>query len=225
MNKELPLCSFRCQDLLLGTIRTNDVQGFGHIVGHIGKNNLTVDTIKIGETIAQAPLSNKPQWLGQLRTIQKQRFSHQVLQEALAKAQRDNDVPTTLFVFNELYDHHNLQSRSVLLEIFPFSWCTRQVLAAAPTPEIEDTLPKMLEVCGHNQCRHLILYCLNNNIFTYIDAFAPQIDLDFLAKDIQERYNNGDTTLEDAVAYFQSRTLRLALKDDQFSNLQIKRKI
>lgn len=198
---------------------------FERIVNHVGKYSLTVDTMKLGETIAEISLSNKPHWFEQLRTIQSQRFSHHVLQAAIGNAQQNNDTPTTLFVFNELYEHHNLRPNSVLLEIFPFFLYARQVLDATPTSEIKKTLPKILEVCGRDQCRHLILYCVHTKKFTHIEAFAPQIDLDFLGKDIQDRYNNGESSLEAAAAYFQNRTLRLALKDDQFSNSPIKRKL
>lgn len=106
------------------------MEGFGCAVEHINKNNLTVDTMKMAETIAEISLTNKPQWFEKLRTIQKQQFSHQVLQTAATMAQRSHDIPTLLFIFNELCDHHNLHNKAVLLEIFPVMQYTRQVLCS-----------------------------------------------------------------------------------------------
>lgn len=225
MNNTLPICSFRCQDLLLTAIRTNDIDSFHRIVGHIGQYSLTVDTIKMGETIAEIPLSNKPQWFEQLRTIKKQRFSHQVLQTAAAIAQRNHDIPTLLFVFNELYDHHNLQNKAILLEIFPVVQYARQVLCTPSTPEVEKTLPRMLEVCSSGQCRFLVLNCLKDENFEYIELFAARMDLKKLKEDIQLNYENGDQQFQAAAAYFQNHALRGAINDEHASSLSHKRKL
>jgi hypothetical protein len=222
---QLPVCPFRCQDLLLTAIRTNDTESFSRLVQHISKNNLTIDTIKMGETIAEIPLTNKPQWFEQLRTIQKQRFPHQVLLTAAAMAQRSHDVPTLLFVFNELCAHHNLQRNSVLLEIFPIVLYTRQVLCSSSTPEIKKTLPKMLEVCSPGQCRYLILNCLKDENFEYIEFFSSRVDLKKVKEDIQIYYQKGDEQFQSAVAYFQNQDLKRAVHDTQSSLLPNKRKI
>lgn len=221
----LPLCPFRCQDLLLTAIRTNDAEGFARLVHHIGQNNLTVDTIKMGETIAEIALPNKPQWFEQLRTIQKQRFSHQVLQTAAAMAQRHHDIPALLFVFNELYDHHNLHNKAVLLETYPVMHYTRQVLCSPSTPEIKKTIPKMLEVCSPRQCRYLILNCLKDENFEYIEFFSSRIDLKKVKEEIQIHYQKGDEQFRAAVAYFQNQDLKRAVHDEQVSSLPIKRKL
>lgn len=222
---QLPLCPFRCQDLLLTAIMTNDEEGFNHIVKHAQKYNLTVDTIKMGEKIAETYLTNKPQWFEQLRTIQKQRFSHQVLQTAAAMAQRHHDIPTLLFVFNELYAHHNLHNKAVLLERYPVMHYTRQVLCCPSTPEIEKTLPKMLEVCSPGQCRYLILNCLKDENFEYIEFFSSRIDLTKLKEDVQIYYQKGDEQFQSALAYFQNQDLTRAVHDEQFSFSPNKRKM
>lgn len=225
MNTSLPFCSFRCQDLLLTAIWSNDMDEFERIVNHVGKYSLTVDTIKLGETIAEIRLPNKPQWFEHLRTIQKQRFSHQVLQTAAANAQRNHDIPTLLFVFNELHTHHNLQNKPALLEIFPVVQYTRQVLCTPSSPEIEKTLPKMLEMCSPGQCRFLVLNCLKDENFEYIELFSARMDLKKLKEDVQIKYQNGDQQFEASVAYFQNNALCAATNDEHLSSLSNKRKI
>ena len=229
MNNPLPLCSFRCQDLLVESVWTNNFGSFKDIVDHVKKNALTVNTIELGEKIAESPLPDKPQWLQTLRSIQKHNFSHKILSTAAGNAQRHNDIPTLLFVFNELRDNCNLQRQSVLLEIFPIVQYVRQILCFPTTPEIEKTLPTMLEVCSHAQCRFLVLNCLKDENFTHIDAFAPHIDLTQLGEDIQVHYKNGDQGFEAAVAFFQNRALCSALqtatRNDLSGSLPLKRKI
>lgn len=226
MKNQLPVCSFRCQDLLRETVWTNDVKSFNRIVDHIVQNALTVDTIDLGEKIAHCPLSDKPQWLEKLRLLQNHPFSHTVLKTAAANAQRNHDIPTLLFVFNELHKNHGLQRKSVLLEIFPVVHYVQQVVCSPVTFEIEQTLPKMLEVCSPTQCRFVVLNCLKDENFAHIESFAAQIDLDQLAQDVQIHYNNGDKGFEAAVAYFQHRRLRLAVESlPEHSLSPIKRKI
>lgn len=202
------------------------MKNFNRIVDHVGQNALTVNTIDLGEKIAEGPLPNKPQWFEKLRSIQKHPFSHDVLKTAAATAVRKYDIPTLLFVFNELYDNHNLRRKSVLLEIFPVVQYVGQVACSPYSFEVEQTLPKMLEVCSPTQCRFVILNCLKNENFAHIEAFATQIDLEQLSKDIQIHYNNGDKGFEAAVAYFQHRALCLAVAPtNEHTPSQIKRKI
>ena len=212
--------------MLRETVWTNDVNNFNRIVDHIGQNALTVNTMDLGEKIAEGPLPNKPQWFEKLRSIQNHPFSHTVLQTAAANAQRTHDIPTLLFVFNELHKNHGLQRNSVLLEIFPVVHYVRQVVCSPVTFEIEQTLPKMLEVCSPTQCRFVALNCLKDENFAHIESFAAQIDLDQLAQDVQIHYNKGDQAFAAAVAYFQHRALCLAVAtNDEPSPSPIKRKI
>lgn len=223
MNNPLPLCSFRCQDLLAQSVWTKNFGSFKDIADHVKKNTLTVNTIEVGEKIAESRLPDKPHWFQTLRAIQTHHFTHEVLSTAAGNAQRHNDIPTLLFVFNELRDNCNLQRKSVLLEIFPIVQYVRQILCSPSTPEIEHTLPKMLEVCSPAQCRFLVLNCLKDENFTHIDAFAPHIDLTQLGEDIQVHYKNGDQGFEAAVAYFQNRSISAAVQ--QSGSLSHKRKL